>query len=185
MLRFPKLPSAECSPGGAEDPVLGIQRKGDWELKRRRPRAASHRRPGSDGRSTCPWPAPGRRLDLPRLQEAREVSKPAPRLPSIRTAALAVSGDLVEALDPVPSPHRVSRSRSHRRAQGQHVRRRRGRATPTARASQQLLHHVHGGDQLLVAHLLAQAFNLARGRWRPVSPASRFLPASKNSFDQL
>ena len=43
------------------------------------------------------------------------------------------------------------------------------------------------GDQLLqVAHLLAQAFNLARGRpWRPVSPASRFLPASKNSFDQL
>jgi hypothetical protein len=42
-----------------------------------------------------------------------------------------------------------------------------------------------GHDLLQIAHLPLQARHFARRAWGSVSPDKRFLPASRNSFDQV
>jgi hypothetical protein len=50
---------------------------------------------------------------------------------------------------------------------------------------QPVFQHLFGKRLLEVAHLAAQILDLTEEAWRAVSPANLFLPASRNSFDQL
>jgi hypothetical protein len=50
---------------------------------------------------------------------------------------------------------------------------------------QPVLQHLLGQGLLEIAPLAAQVLTSPEEAWRAVSPASRLLPAYRNSFDQL